>query len=600
MEVLTVATIGLGGLFMINNNKHKNKTQEPFTSHVDTYPIKSSNILPTDDDYIKRYNGEQTTDKIYNNILAHSELIDTTNIDSLAGNKIAKDDFVHNNMVPFFGGKLTGINPDQNSQIILDNYSGEGSQINKKKEVAPLFKPEENIQWAHGMPNNSDFMQSHQYVSGINNNTKPWEEQLVGPGLNQGFGQAGSGGFNSGMEARCNWGPKTVDELRTDNNPKTVGILSGLEGPAESKIFNRGIEGKIEKNRPDTDFVWGHDRLFTTTGIHTAQTTRSKQELGYVNRPETTKEHFGVMGNSDYQAQSAKKSYNELAKRPHCYGESIGNPYASSKYNSTKNDYGIDSYKINANNRVTTDSATEFGIVGSAIGSLIAPILDILKPSRKENVLGNLRESGNVQNQMATYTMNPGDKPKTTIKEMTVGSKNHYNVQAQRDGNGSYTVSKHYVGPNQRDTTNCSIYGNPGQDREGSYLVSEQDPINNQRMSSTREIYGNAASHIKGPNQIDKYLRQRNSHNKQQKAFTPAGNGDLFSGSINAEIVTMRDDKNTRNNQPTVTISHTPHQALLGESSHKVKAIEPPNDYLNPDLLDAFKQNPFTKSLNSY
>ena len=24
MEVLTVATIGLGGLFMINNNKHKN------------------------------------------------------------------------------------------------------------------------------------------------------------------------------------------------------------------------------------------------------------------------------------------------------------------------------------------------------------------------------------------------------------------------------------------------------------------------------------------------------------------------------------------------------------------------------------------------
>ena len=105
---------------------------------------------------------------------------------------------------------------------------------------------------------------------------------------------------------------------------------------------------------------------------------------------------------------------------------------------------------------------------------------------------------------------------------------------------------------------------------------------------------------LKGPNQIDKYLRQRNSHNKQQKAFTPAGNGDLFSGSINAEIVTMRDDKNTRNNQPTVTISHTPHQALLGESSHKVKAIEPPNDYLNPDLLDAFKQNPFTKSLNSY
>lgn len=61
------------------------------------------------------------------------------------------------------------------------------------------------------------------------------------------------------------------------------------------------------------------------------------------------------MGNSDYQAQSAKENYNELAKKPHCYGESMGSAYANSKYNSTKNDYGIQSYKINANNRVTTD-----------------------------------------------------------------------------------------------------------------------------------------------------------------------------------------------------------------------------------------------------
>ena len=61
MEVLTVATIGLGGLFMINQNKNKNKIEEPFTSNVAKYPIKSSNILPTDDEYINKYNGEQTT-----------------------------------------------------------------------------------------------------------------------------------------------------------------------------------------------------------------------------------------------------------------------------------------------------------------------------------------------------------------------------------------------------------------------------------------------------------------------------------------------------------------------------------------------------------
>jgi hypothetical protein len=40
-------------------------------------------------------------------------------------------------------------------------------------------------------------------------NVKPWEEQRVGPGLNKGFTNDGSAGFNSGMEARDLWTDKT-------------------------------------------------------------------------------------------------------------------------------------------------------------------------------------------------------------------------------------------------------------------------------------------------------------------------------------------------------------------------------------------------------
>ena len=46
-------------------------------------------------------------------------------------------------MVPFFGGKITGPAPGvNNSQSILDNYQGMGSQDIKKTELAPLFKPD--------------------------------------------------------------------------------------------------------------------------------------------------------------------------------------------------------------------------------------------------------------------------------------------------------------------------------------------------------------------------------------------------------------------------------------------------------------------------
>ena len=41
----------------------------------------------------------------------------------------------------------------------------------------------------------------------------------------------------------------------------------GHEGPAKSRITNVGILGTFQKNRPETAFEWGQDRLFTTTGV---------------------------------------------------------------------------------------------------------------------------------------------------------------------------------------------------------------------------------------------------------------------------------------------------------------------------------------------
>ena len=56
-------------------------------------------------------------------------------------------------------------NVNNNAETILDNYVGNGSQIIKKIEQAPLFKPQENIQWAYGMPDMSDFYQSRHQSS---------------------------------------------------------------------------------------------------------------------------------------------------------------------------------------------------------------------------------------------------------------------------------------------------------------------------------------------------------------------------------------------------------------------------------------------------
>ena len=569
MDALVVSLVGLGGLYILSNDE-KETFKNRDKSIPQTYPTKTTTIRPQEKDYINKYKDpNQTTDKIFKNIKNYSPLMGQ-DIKSMNGNTIAESDFVHNNMEPFFGSKLTGFNITSKSQTTLDHYTGSGSQHVSKTECGPLFKPQENIHWAHGMPNNSDFYQNHQYISSVQNNNKPWVEKQVGPGLGTGNnGITGSGGFNSGQEARQNWMPKTVDQLRTENNPKTVGLLNGLEGPAESKIVNRGIHGRIEKNRPDTDFAWGKDRWFTTTGQEIAPTTRSKHELNHVNRPETNAEHFGVSGSSSQQAQTAPENYKSLAAKPHCYKETLGGAHAPEQNNISKNDYGLDSYKFRPNNRNTTATSMGFGGAGSLVEAIVSPILDVIKPSRKENVLGNLRESGNVQGQMATYNINPGDKPKTTIKEMTLNTNPHINVQRQQRGIGSYDVYSGNPIANQRDTTNTSNFGN-------------------------------ANSIHQKPSQIDKYLKQRNNNNKSTISHTPIGNNNIFTGNISAEFCTNRDQCSTRNLAPNSLISSIPNTQTYGKQNSSAHFERNSVHELDPDLLNAFKSNPYTQSLKSF
>ena len=164
---------------------------------------------------------------------------------SLTGNEVDSKDFKHNNMVPFFGSKVRGKTFDYDNEIRLDNMQGAGSQHIKKTEQAPLFKPQESMQFAHGAPNNSEFYQSRVNPSLKVANVKPWEEVKVAPGLGKGFGTEGSGGFNSGMECRDAWAPKTVDDLRTTNNPKLS--FGGVTLAGKRPVQNMGTLGKWKK-----------------------------------------------------------------------------------------------------------------------------------------------------------------------------------------------------------------------------------------------------------------------------------------------------------------------------------------------------------------
>jgi|TARA_Y100000992_G_scaffold269932_1_gene209957 hypothetical protein len=574
MDAVLIGLVGLGGLYTIANQKEKegyqNKKLQNTNLHPENFPIEKNNLSLN----VKKYdNANQGTDKYFNENtlkIKNEQNSDTTlpssEFKSLTGDRIDTDNFKHNNMMPYFGSKIKGRGGPEQQESVLDSMVGRGSTNISKEEIAPLFKPHENMQWAHGVPNNSDFFQQRQNTSMSMNNIKPFQTENVGPGLNQGYGVNGSNGFNSGMESRNSWLPYTVDELRVKTNPKVTFGLKGLEGPAQQVVKNRGIEGKVEKNLPDTYYINGPDRYFTTTGVEKAQTRQAIQTMGNVNRATTSASYQGIPDGPN--ANVAPQNWNSLAKNEHVYTDKTG-PMSVTNQGATDNDYNIKGYNLPVNNRQTTRQTTHFKPVSGIVNAIVAPVMDVLRPSRKENVIGNIRSNGNVQQLVSgEYVLNPGDKTRTTIKEMTLGKGNDFNIQGQ--GGGAYNISEQQAITNQRDSTN------------------------------TTEINGGGAPY--GKRQQDLYFKnQRNNNNKLQNPYTPSGVSSKFNNNVNVRTWTER-GKYTEQfiGGPSMSISgpNIDTYGKLNTSQYDNQSIN--CDRIEPNILDAFKKNPYTHSLHSH
>jgi hypothetical protein len=109
----------------------------------------------------------------------------------------------------------------------------------------------------YGTQNLDGYMLDSYYVSNIRENETPIEKVYVGPGLNQGYTNEPSGGFQQ-ADTRDYILPKTTDEIRVKTNPKIS--YYGRINPGE-KIAKPGKIGTVYKNRPDT-FMFKTDRLF--------------------------------------------------------------------------------------------------------------------------------------------------------------------------------------------------------------------------------------------------------------------------------------------------------------------------------------------------
>ena len=582
MAEVAIPLIALGSLYISSNKKcekesfqvegntrqQRNQTQVSGTVNNNQNTENFDNYINPNDQRTKYYDKNAVVE------IGKTQQTKPTKHEfmSLTGETVSAEKFKHNNMQPFFGSKVRGKTPMEGHEGILDSLGGVGSQQFQKQERAPLFKPTGDSKFINGAPNMNDFFLSRVNPSLRQANTKPWEEERVAPGLNKGYGTEGAGGFNSGMENRDAWTPKDVDELRVKTNPKMSYNLNGLEGPAHSNVKEMGALGKMEKHAPDTFFINDKARWFITNGGHLKETVRSRQVEKDVTRPETTTEYTGAMsnGSGNGSAAYAPENYQDALKQQ-LPGQSVLGGVHSNKNAGINEDYSASSFEIVNNNRNTTKQQESTGFIngGGLIGSIVSPLLDVLKPSRKENVLTNLRECGNFNGgNKASYLDNQRDSMPKTIRELN-GNKMHLNVQGQ--GEGAYHVTEHQKVFNRRDTTNVASFGNM---------------TGNKYMPS---------SHESALNQHDNPYKEATVYNR----FEHGCNGQ-FNNGINMKTQKFESDRNNNrmfvpSTGPVVPMGN----GVTQTTKYPQSAGQDNNNRIDGNLLQAFKQNPYTHSLSS-
>ena len=558
------------GVGVENKNKLPNVQQIP-----QNYPITNDTEVRESSVY-EYQNQTAATDQYFNQTVFENNSINNIKtgnniqqIYSLSGNVLKSDEFTHKNMVPFNSGKISGrLYDDKYAETLLDNMSGMGSLTIKKVEQPPLFKPSDNIQFAHGAPNASDFIQSRMNIGNTSNNVKPFESIYVAPGTD---------GFNSGMENRDLWLPKTVDQLRVETNPKMEFTLLGHEGPAQSVVKDVGHIGTVDKKLPDTFFINSPERWFTTTGAKKGEMTRSIQDTGIIKRTNCDVNYMGPAGHSGetntYATQNYEPSTREMSKIQPVLGASStahGNP--ETHQNKLQNYISLN------NNRSTNkqDHHIYRNMFGGPIGSVIAPIMNIFSSSRKEDLINNIRTYGDPGSSVPKGYIPSTEAPKVTNKETTL-----------------YTP-RSYVN-NQR---------------EGTYLNNNVDlPINNRNLSNSANmgfVGGNSTGY--GETSYESAYNQTTNNIKSQTIDnrTNAGGMSLFNGNIN--VCSSKPDCSQQDFRmgpatSVIKVPASPNTYGVVGNPNKTSITEETACYnanrMDSSLLKAFYENPYTHSLSS-
>jgi hypothetical protein len=655
MEALLASGLAGAGYLLHQNGKNDRHVNQTSTSSF-VPPSQTSMYQTTYMDTVKQTEYDLATKKFsdardaintnvippqFNNTIFNTQNTATKYLQSsLTGEYKESSDFKHGNMVPFFGSHIRQVNADKSTMPILETYTGNDNFQQEKREPKPLFNPVPDSNAVYGSQNVSDTILSRIQPSIRRQNELPFEQERVGRGLNNGFGTAPTGGFH--QDPRDYTMPKTIDELRPLSRPQIS--YCGRVVAGKDSNDKRGQIGVVEKNRPDRFFIQDEDRYLTTTGAVIKETKRPTFIVKDTNRKFSTA-YQGSAGTTNAKGDRRRQLY-KISTRQNFCNDGPRNAYQGGAWNNVGfGNYGKAGVSVFTNERDITGQRTHVTNLVSLVKAITAPVMDVFRTSRKENFQGNVRESGNINasQMLQNVVWDPNDTTRTTIKEtlidnthdgfLTGPTKNvtHDSNDIARTTLKETMIDNTHEGfikgvskvtvydpddvtrTTNKETTLFNRDGNVGHNGQLGYLTNDQEAPNTNRQFTGDFEYEGTASHVthKEPMTYDTAYNARTNIVREGTIIgrAPTEEGTkVWNGvdSMNVENTRKIDSDvdNMRQMSSTAVYNSIPQKMeysyTTDRNNYEVKDADLMNNRIDPSMLDAYKNNPYTQRLDSY
>ena len=411
----------------------------------------------------------------------------------LTGLPIQKD---HANMVPFFGSNIKQNVESFTNTATLDSYTGNTSHFKNKVEVGPLFtqvKQDITSSGKMSTPAYTDTVELDRYIpSKFHQGEKlAYEERVAAP----------IGFTLDNPITKAQLQQPTIDQFRIGNKAQVT-----YEGVANSGQFGnvRGIQGKLNKNKVDTYFELGADRLFTAVGEKVAPasdynysniqpTTRQSQNLEYYGSaaPDNFKAATPVINNGrnvegfedtgNYKGTDSEYKQSTRQQLRSDYTRGIGSNVPS------VNDFGKSNYNVLGLERDTTNQMNALNVNANAANT--SHYMDEARTTGKESLSSKAQVrtnlTGNKRTDSEAHSAGIlGNNIRDTQKESLVENKYKGHIQGSKNAQ----VYSTFKDPNKvRYAAHAENYTGPGSKQTGGEQTNRLQ-YTNANISNTKEV----------------------------------------------------------------------------------------------------------------